>query len=169
MPKQDMSEAEITDLVAFLDWVRKIDNNNWPPRPMRVTGANIGAAGVLPHSAAAARGAEKDPIALGEIVFRTAPPACNACHSLAAGADMAGPSLAGVATRAQQILASSSYTGKAKDVDGYIRESITEPSAHIVAGGMYSTSGVSFMPSTFGKDLTPEQVTHLVAYLATFK
>ncbi len=168
MPKQDLSEAEITDLVAFLDWVSKVDNNNWPPRPLRVTGASIGAAGVLPTAQAAASG-EKDPIALGEIVFRTASPACNACHSLAAGADMAGPSLAGVAARAQQTLASSSYTGKAKDVEGYLRESIVEPSAHIVAGGMYSTNGVSFMPSTFGKDLTPEQVTQLVAYLATFK
>jgi nitric oxide reductase subunit C len=112
---------------------------------------------------------DKDPIALGEIVFRTATPACNACHSLSAGVGMAGPSLAGVATRAQQTIGSSAYTGKAKDVDGYLRESITEPSAHIVVGGMYSTNGVSLMPGNFGKDLTPEQVTQLVAYLTTFK
>lgn len=168
MPKQDMSETEITDLVAFLDWVSKVDNNNWPPRPLRVTGATIGAEAVLPTAQAAAAGG-KDPIALGEIVFRTATPACNACHSLTAGADMAGPTLAGVATRAQQTLASNTYTGKAKDVDGYLREAITQPSAHIVAGAMYSSQGVSFMPATFGKDLTPEQVTQLVAYLATFK
>lgn len=181
MPKQDISEVEITDLVAFLDWVSKVDNNNWPPRPLLVTGATIGPAAMLPPAQAAAvlRSAippggaagptAKDPIALGEIVFKTASPACNACHSLAAGVNMAGPSLAGVATRAQQTLASSTYTGKAKDIDGYLRESITLPSAHIVAGGMYSSNGVSFMPSTFGKDLTPEQVTQLVAYLTTFK
>ena len=48
-------------------------------------------------------------------------------------------------------------------------ESITQPSAHLVAGTMYSADGVSFMPNTYDKDLTPEQVDHLAAYLATFK
>jgi nitric oxide reductase subunit C len=181
MPKQDMSEAEITDLVAFLDWVSRVDNNNWPPRPLLVTGANVGPDAMLPpgQTAAVVRSAvppggaaapaDKDPIALGEVVFKTAAQACNACHSLVAGVNMAGPSLAGVATRAQQTLAANLYTGKAKDVDGYLREAITNPSAHIVAGGMYSAAGVSFMPSTYGKDLTPDQVTQLVAYLTTFK
>ena len=185
MPKQDMSDAEIADLVAFLDWVSKVDNQGWPPRPILVTGASIGAAGALPIGQAAAgvksaqppgtgaapnaAASAKDPIALGEAVFRTASPACNACHSLTPGVNMAGPSIAGVATRAQQTLASADYKGKATDVDGYLRESITEPSAHIVAGGMYSASGVSFMPNTFGKDLTGDQVTQLVAYLASFK
>ncbi len=180
MPKQDMSDGEIADLVAFLDWISKVDNNGWPPRPLLVTGAGIGAAGVpvpvqaqavgvpgLPTGATA--DTAKDPIALGQAVFRTATPACNACHSLLPGADQAGPSLAGVATRAQQTIAASSYTGKAKDVEGYLRESITEPGAYIVPGAMYSASGVSFMPNTFGKDLTPDQVSQLAAYLATFK
>jgi nitric oxide reductase subunit C len=34
---------------------------------------------------------------------------------------------------------------------------------------MYSTNGVSFMPTTYGKDLQPEQIDQLVAYLATLK
>ncbi|HCZ15453.1 MAG TPA: cytochrome C, partial [Candidatus Accumulibacter sp.] len=59
--------------------------------------------------------------------------------------------------------------GKAKDVEGYLSESITSPSAHLVPGAMYSANGVSFMPATFGKDLTPDQVAHLSAYLASFK
>ena len=82
---------------------------------------------------------------------------------------MAGPSLAGVATRAQQTIASADYKGQAKDPAAYLRESVTQPSADTVAGAMYSASGVSFMPATYGKDLSPEQVAHLVAYLATFK
>jgi nitric oxide reductase subunit C len=181
MPKQDMSEAEIADLVAFLDWVSKVDNQGWPPRPILVTGTSIYATGTLPpdQTAAVAKSAlppgtksgplDKDPVALGEVLFRTASPACNACHSLTPGAIMAGPTLAGVATRAQQIVTSPDYKGKAKDVVGYISESITDPSAHIVPGAMYSANGVSFMPNTFGKDLTPEQVAQLAAYLATFK
>ena len=41
MPKQDLSDEEITDLIAFLDWVSKVDNQGWPPRPILVTGATI--------------------------------------------------------------------------------------------------------------------------------
>jgi nitric oxide reductase subunit C len=181
MPTQDMTIAQIADLVAFLDWVSKVDNHGWPPRPILVTGAGIAVTGTLPpdQAAAVAKSAlptgaksapsDKDPVALGEIVFRTASPACNACHSLLPGANMAGPSLAGVATRAQQIVTSPDYKGKAKDVEGYISESIREPSVYIVSGAMYSANGVSFMPNTFGKDLTPDQIAQLAAYLATFK
>ena len=181
MPKQDMTDVEIADLVSFLDWVSKVDNQGWPPRPILVTGAGIGAMGTLPAGQAAAvvksaqppasasAVVDKDPIALGEIVFRTSTPACAACHSLVPGANMAGPSLAGVATRAQQTVGSADYKGQAKDAAAYLRESITQPSAHTVVGAMYSASGVSFMPAIYGKDLTADQITHLVAYLTTFK
>lgn len=179
MPKQDMTDEEIADLVSFLDWVSKVDNQGWPPRPILVTGAGIalasapagGGAGAVAATApgSAPAGVEKSPIALGEIVFRTSTPGCAACHSLVDGAQMAGPSLAGVATRAQETIASADYKGQAKSPADYLRESIVLPSAHAVAGAMYSASGVSFMPATYGKDLSPEQITHLVAYLATFK
>jgi nitric oxide reductase subunit C len=181
MPKQDMTDVEIADLVSFLDWVSKVDNQGWPPRPILVTGAGIGPMGALPagQSAAVVKSAQppgsppattdKDPIALGEIVFKTSAPSCAACHSLVPGAQMAGPSLAGVATSAQQTVGSANYKGEAKDAAAYLRESIVLPSAHVVAGAMYSASGVSFMPATYGKDLTPDQIDHLVAYLATFK
>ncbi len=82
---------------------------------------------------------------------------------------MAGPSLAGIATRAQQTLASPTYKGSATDVESFIRESITQPSAHLVEGAMYSANGVSFMPNTYEKDLTDEQLANLAAYLSTFK
>lgn len=179
MPRQDMTDVEIADLVSFLDWVSKVDNQGWPPRPILVTGSGIGpmgasrpieaTAGSAPPPSAATPAGDKSPIALGEIVFRTSIPACAACHSLVPGAQMAGPSLAGVATRAQQTVGAADYKGQAKDTTAYLRESIVQPSAHAVAGAMYSASGVSFMPATYGKDLTPQQIDHLVAYLATFK
>jgi len=181
MPKQDMTDVEIADLVTFLDWVSKVDNQGWPPRPILVTGAGIGPMGATPYGQAAAVVAAvqapgpvtvsggKDPIALGEIVFRTSAPACVACHSLQPGVGGAGPSLAGVATRAQQTITLADYKGQAKDPAAYLSESISQPSAHAVAGAMYSASGVSFMPASYGKDLTPDQITHLVAYLMTFK
>lgn len=67
------------------------------------------------------------------------------------------------------MLSSPDYKGAATDLEAFIRESITHPSAHLVEGAMYSADGVSFMPNTYDKDLTPEQVAHLAAYLATFK
>lgn len=179
MPKQDMTDVEIADLVSFLDWVSKVDNQGWPPRPILVTGSGIGPMGAqqagtasarpVPPAGAAPAVSDKSPIALGEVVFRASAPACAACHSLVPGAQMAGPSLAGVATRAEQTIGAADYKGQAKDAAAYLHESIVQPSAHMVAGAMYSASGVSFMPATYGKDLTPEQIDHLVAYLATFK
>jgi nitric oxide reductase subunit C len=34
MPNQKLSRADVLDLVAFLDWVRHIDTNGWPPPPL---------------------------------------------------------------------------------------------------------------------------------------
>src|SRR5690606_38653596 len=122
MPKQNLSEKEISDLIKFLDWASKVDNQGWPPRPILVTGSFIPGADAV--AAVAAGSADNpagirpvtdddDPRAQGEHVFRSAIPACNACHSTAPGADMAGPTLAGLVTRAEAVLASGDYTGKA--------------------------------------------------------
>jgi nitric oxide reductase subunit C len=184
MPKQDLSEVEIADLVSFLDWVSKVDNQGWPPRPILVTGASIpgtdlsgaqlehgsgaGDTKGLPPGARPVTGTE-NPIALGQAAFRSVSPACNACHSVAPGVNMAGPSLSGVASRAEAAVASPDYKGRAKDAAGYLRESITAPSAHVVPGPMYSANGTSFMPDTYGRALKPEQIDQLVAYLQTLR
>ncbi len=181
MPKQDLSEVEISDLITFLDWVSKVDNQGWPPRPILVTGATI--PGTDLSAAQRTSGGEEqgamppgarpvidslDPIALGEALYSTVAPACSACHSIAPGVDMAGPSLGGIATTAAKRIADPDYKGEAGDVAGYIRESIVAPSAHVVPGAMYSADGQSFMPANYA-ELAPEQIDHLVAYLATLK
>jgi nitric oxide reductase subunit C len=181
MPRQNLSEQEIADLIKFLDWVSKVDNQGWPPRPILVTGASIpgtdrpvtaqSALGPGPAAAPGGRpvAAGSSPIAQGEALFRSVTPACTACHSIAPGVNMAGPTLAGIGARAKQVVGSPDYKGKAKDPESYIRESITAPSAHLVPGAMYSAGGTSFMPDSYGKDLKPEQIDQLVAYLATLQ
>ena len=179
MPKQDISDADIAALIAFLDWVSNVDNQGWPPRPILVTGATFpgtdvavtAAPGGISATPPAARPttAGDNPIAMGERVFRSAVPACTACHSTAPGVNLAGPSLAGLVGRSSALLASGGYKGKATDVTGYIQESLVSPSAHVVPGDMYSANGQSFMPDTYGKSLTPEQITQLVAYLSSLK
>ena len=181
MPQQNLSEEEISNLIKFLDWVANVDNQGWPPRPILVTGGftavagGSGAGGTAPvQSGSTSVGVrpvspDSDIRALGENVFRTAVPGCVACHSLAPGADGAGPSLAGVATRAELLVGAADYSGQAADVEGYLRESIVEPSAHLNVGGMYSANGMSFMPNTYGDSLSEEEIDQLVAFLATLK
>ena len=185
MPKQDLTDKDIADLISFLDWVSEVDNQGWPPRPILVTGSSIPGtamtsfqqAGVEEGAVDAQRKppgarpvtAADNPVALGESLFLTATPACNACHSVAPGVNMAGPTLAGVGARALRIIEAPEYQGEAQDAESYIRESIVEPSAHLVAGAMYSAGGQSFMPTTYGDTLTGEQIDQLVAYLASLR
>ena len=180
MPNLKLNDEEIAALIAFMDWVSKVDNQGWPPRPILVTGTSIpgmdltvaqqNVAGGNQPPAARPVSDKEDPIALGEALFRTtATPVCSACHSIAPGVNLAGPTLAGLAARAKQVIASPDYKGKAKDAEGFIRESIVTPSAYLHPGDMYSANGMSFMPDTFAKSLTPEQIDQLVAYLASFQ
>src|SRR5690606_11563146 len=102
-------------------------------------------------------------------LFKTAVPTCAACHSMAPGVNLAGPSLANIATMAEDTLKSGDYKGKATTVEEFIRESIVEPSAYLHPCAMYSAGGTSFMPTTDGQDLSDEQIDQLVAYLKSFK
>jgi mono/diheme cytochrome c family protein len=42
MPDQKLTQANVADLVAFLDWVRHIDTNGWPPPPLSQLGTAVG-------------------------------------------------------------------------------------------------------------------------------
>ena len=37
MPNPELNDDEIGDVIAFLDWVSKVDNQGWPPRPILVS------------------------------------------------------------------------------------------------------------------------------------
>ncbi|WP_404367372.1 c-type cytochrome [Marinobacter sp.] len=171
MPTQDLSEKEIADLIKFLDWVANVDNQGWPPRPITVTGSGVSGgvqAGQIPPGTTPVDAGD-DPRAMGEEVFRTAQPSCSSCHSIEPGVNMAGPSLAGMASRAAETIDSPEYEGDATSVEGYIRESIVAPSAYIVPGDMYSSGGTSFMPTGYDESLTEEELDQLTAYLASLK
>jgi nitric oxide reductase subunit C len=181
MPNEHLSDAEIDDVISFLDWVSKVNNNGWPPRPILVTGTTIPGMDLTPEQMTGAAPANQlppgappvdaatNPIALGAAQFRSAAPACNACHSIAPGVSMVGPSLAGVAARAETVIASADYKGSAHDAKGYIMESIRTPSAYVVPGAKYSANGQSFMPNTYAQSLTDAQIEQLADYLLTLK
>jgi nitric oxide reductase subunit C len=167
MPDPGLTETERREVIAFLDWISRIQNQGWPPRPILVSG------NTTPGMASRARAqqpASDDPVAQGEALFHATPPGCVACHSTAAGVTMAGPPMANLAARAQEIIARPDYGGAATTAEEYIRESILEPSAYIAPGeAFFSTNGMSTMPHNYGETLTPEQIEQLVAYLMTLR
>ncbi len=162
MPTLGLKPDEITDVVAFLDWVGHIDTNGWPPRPILVSGVSSrglpGVEGVATSADASSR---------GKALFNGGG-ACATCHSIESGVTLVGPPLAGIGKNAAERIHDPHYQGAAADGDGYLEESIVKPGAFIVAGGNYSAGpGTSLMPDTYAKTLKPEQVKDLVAYLKT--
>ncbi len=96
-----------------------------------------------------------DPVSRGRVAFLALP--CAACHTVSVlnNNGVGGPVLDGLAARAGDIVAGLS-------AEEYIRESILNPSAFVVADFQ---DGV--MPQTFEEILTPEQLEDLIAFLLT--
>jgi len=166
MPTLALSDDDITAVIAFLGWVSRIDTQGWPPRPILVKGSAVPGANV---GAAPATAASSDPVELGRVAFSSTPPGCSACHSLAPGVNIVGPTLSGIAATAAARVRAADYHGHAKDAAGYIRESIIDPNAHVLAGPTFSAGGRSLMPGDYSQTLKPEQVDQIVAYLLTLK
>nr|NIP83144.1 cytochrome c [Gemmatimonadota bacterium]NIQ59217.1 cytochrome c [Gemmatimonadota bacterium]NIU79400.1 c-type cytochrome [Gammaproteobacteria bacterium]NIX48056.1 c-type cytochrome [Gemmatimonadota bacterium]NIY12433.1 c-type cytochrome [Gemmatimonadota bacterium] len=76
MTNPELSDEEIRQVIAFMDWIAGIEKFDWPPRPILVSG------GAVPGAYDRAAGpASDDPVELGEQVFRSTPPGCFTCHS----------------------------------------------------------------------------------------
>jgi nitric oxide reductase subunit C len=87
MPNQRLTQADVADLVAFLDWVRHIDTNGWPPQPLA--------------SLAAAPGR---PTAPG--VYQTK--GCTGCHMIdGQGVSRPGPDLSHIGSTPYDALANT--------------------------------------------------------------
>src|SRR5690606_31021260 len=132
MPRQGLTDQEIDEVVTFLTWISRIDTQGWPPRPILVSGSAIPGANLATATpvAPAATGtsplqsvpgaqkpapASADPVARGQALFNQPTAGCFACHSVAQGVNLAGPTLAGLATRAEATIKDSAYKGEAKD------------------------------------------------------
>ncbi|HEX8043388.1 cytochrome c [Candidatus Deferrimicrobium sp.] len=80
MPQQNLTDAEITDLLAFFTWVGEVNNNDWPPqdskkRISRGEQMMVASVGVSP----------------GAAVFQSK--GCMNCHSLHGTGGTFGPAL----------------------------------------------------------------------------
>ncbi len=79
MPKLGMNDREIDDLMAFLEWISKVNTNNWPPKPILAT-------------AVARR--EMSP---GQVVYQNNN--CSVCHAINGIGGTTGPALTKVGAR----------------------------------------------------------------------
>jgi cytochrome c551/c552/predicted small secreted protein len=91
------------------------------------------------------------------VIGSASAPGCITCHSLEPDVVLVGPSHAGVGARA------AAYQ-EGVDAEAYLRESITDPDAHIVEG---FTPGVMYQ--NYAEDLTARQINDLIAYLLTLQ
>jgi mono/diheme cytochrome c family protein len=99
---------------------------------------------------------ESTPEGRGQAVFLQA--GCVACHTVSGiSTGNIGPVLDGLASRAADTVSGLS-------AEEYIRQSILEPDAFVVAG---FAEGI--MPQTFGTTLSEEQISDLVAFLLTLE
>jgi len=81
---------------------------------------------------------------------------CATCHALEPNTTIIGPSLAGVATRAETRV-------EGLNADEYIQMSILRPGDYVVEG--YN----NVMITNFSRELTSEDMNALVAFLLTLK
>jgi cytochrome c2 len=89
----------------------------------------------------------------GQAVFKLR---CAQCHALTPDTTVIGPSLAGIAERAATRM-------QGYDAEAYIEHSILAPKDYLVEGFPDT------MPTNFGRELTSDELSSVVAYLMTLK
>jgi mono/diheme cytochrome c family protein len=82
---------------------------------------------------------------------------CASCHTVAGDVVIVGPSLDGIATRAETRV-------PGMDAEGYLLESIIDPNNVTVPGYLPGS-----MQQNFTTQLTSEELDQIVAYLLTLK
>lgn len=147
-PPADLSAAELVALVAFLQSLGG-------EITVQLSEEELGTEEPSPAAAplTAARTPQELIRALG----------CQACHVVPGfepPRQEVGPTLEGIASRAAERIEARDYTGEARTVADYLRESILEPNAYVVEG--YD----AVMPPIFGERMTAAQLETLVRWLS---
>jgi nitric oxide reductase subunit C len=157
MPRFGLTISETDQLMAFLQSVDQ-SQTECPPRAIRVSGAEIVAETQSQgrQSAAAADSVPNDPVENGRYWFSRPPANCATCHSLEPEVVVVGPSLAGVATRAQTRVPGQS-------AEAYLRTSLLDPGEYVVEGFG------NVMAQNLGDVLSGEQISNIVAFLLTLE
>lgn len=101
MPKLGITSDEADHLVAFLEWISKVDTNGWPPKPILATAAGVGGAELTP----------------GQRVYQSL--GCSGCHMINGIGGTTGPDLTKVGARRDRTW----LMGHFRDPDDYVKGS----------------------------------------------
>jgi nitric oxide reductase subunit C len=93
MPNQNLTDAQVGNLVAFFQWVSLVDTNNWPPQPLTKSS--------LPASQSVNAG-NAAPALSGVTVFQGK--GCSACHVVNGQGGQSGPDLSHIASQPYDAL-----------------------------------------------------------------
>jgi len=95
MPNFNLPKEEINHLIAFFEWVDKIDTHNWPPRAKKGVAQAAGPAAAV--AATTTQPAMDPQVSKGAALVQEK--ACTACHKINGTGATVGPDLTGVTQR----------------------------------------------------------------------
>ncbi len=105
MPTLGITAEEADKLIAFLDWVSKVDTNDWPPKPILATATGVG-------------GKE---LTAGQLVYQSQ--GCSSCHSINGIGGSSGPDLTKVGAKHDREW----FIGHFRDPQKFIKDSAMPP------------------------------------------
>ena len=105
MPKLGITSDEADNLIAFLDWVSKVDTNGWPPKPILATAAGVAG----------------KPLTAGQLVYQSQ--GCSSCHSINGIGGTMAPDLTKVGSKRDHDW----LFGHFKDPQKYVKNSAMPP------------------------------------------
>lgn len=85
MPKLGIKSDEADKLIIFLEWIAKVDTNDWPPKPILAQAAGVAG----------------EELSRGQQVYRTQN--CSACHTINGIGGTTGPDLTTVGARQPDV------------------------------------------------------------------
>jgi nitric oxide reductase subunit C len=105
MPTLGITSVEADNLIAFLDWVSKVDTNNWPPKPILATAAGVAG----------------KPLTAGQLIYQSQ--GCSNCHSIYGIGGTMAPDLTRVGGKRDHDW----FFGHFKDPQKYVKNSAMPP------------------------------------------
>lgn len=109
MPKFGITSEEADHLIAFLEWISKVDTNGWPPKPILATA--IGVAG--------------KELTAGQKLYQSF--GCSNCHMINGVGGTTGPDLTAVGSRRDREW----LLGHFKDPKAYVPNSAMPSFGHL--------------------------------------
>lgn len=167
MPNLPLTKDEIGQLIAYLKYTSAMNTEGWPPkvqvegldRRLQLAHGTVAAAAApapAPTASPDPASAALDPAAHGAQLVKDN--GCTACHAID-DKRLVGPGWGGLYNSRVSLLDGSTVTAD----DAYLRESIRQPDARIVAGYPKSV-----MPA-YGTLLKDDDIDAMVAYLHTLE